>query len=247
MDILGYEIDIYLVMVVIAGIFVLSIMFLLGKSLVAGKPASKKAKRKTKPGAKSTEVPQDKLEEDPQEKPLPNQDAQQASGKLMEQSSEIASSPGKELVNAEKGAGTPAGADAGKTMPAVSRLWETTGANKEKETGAPGGTDAVKAEPVVTRLWETPEMKAEAEKAGITADMSKLLQPSTLKETEEEPKEDEESDGVMDIFGEEIADESGLTDLAAKLADIDLNDLKKLGNDVSQVLPKKNTPTANRR
>ncbi len=223
MDILGYEIDIYLVIVALAGIVVLSIMLLIGNSMKGKKPSSKKGKGERKQRDKrgeSLELSPAKNEGKPQqpEKLLPA-----SAGKPPEElrkpsvtnrpvaPNEIQSLLIKNTTDAEKSA--PAGTDTENKVTA----------DTEAAKSAPAGADAEKSTPPVTRLWGTETAQGAKE------------------ETEEEKQEKEEDTGggLMDVFGDEDVEDTGLSELAALLADIDVDTLKKLSSEVSQVLAKK--------
>ncbi len=191
MYILGYEIDIYLVLVVIAGIFVLSIIVMICSSMMPKKHVSKskkekkgrselietyQSKDKNKPQAKPQQYPQDKVPEGPQK---------ELSIKLSEESQNNSAIQTKNLPDTEK--------------------------------GTPDGADVVKSQSQLSRLWE----------------------PQNTQEAKEEPEVTESGDALMDVFSDtNDTEDPDLSDLAEGLVDVNLDTLKKLGEELSQVLSK---------
>lgn len=225
MNILGYEIDIYLVIVALAGIVVLSIMLLIGNSLKGKKTSSKNRKKERKQRDKRGKLPEmlpAKNESKPQqpEKLLlgsPNKLPEGSQNPLIANPlgtiSEIPGILSKETSGAEKSA--PAGTDAEKKVTA----------DTETVKSVPAGTDAEKSTAPVARLWDKEATQG----------------------AKEETEDKEKDRGLLDVFDEEDVVDTGLAELAGLLVDVDVDTLRKLSSEVSEVLTKRETGSQRRR
>ena len=219
MDILGYEIDIYVVIVVLAGIMVLSIMLLIGNSMKGKKPSSKNRKVERNQRDKRDKLPEISPDNNEAKPPHPEKLLPSPANKLPEElpkpsisktSNEIPGFP-VEMANAEKSAAT--GADTEKKITA----------DTEMTKNIPAGPDAEKNTAPVARPWDTEATQ------------------SVKEVSKEEAEENEKGGGLLDVFDEEDVEDTGLAELAGLLADIDVETLKKLSSEVSQVLASRET------
>lgn len=137
MDILGFEIDIYLIIVVIAIMLVLGIILVISKSMRTKKNVAKPKKEmkrnvklednfqddyKSKPQVKSQQLPQDTVPEEPKKEASVKPPA------------EFLNNPSLQIKNSsETEKGAPDGTDAEKSAPRLSPLWETETTQKAEE------------------------------------------------------------------------------------------------------------------
>lgn len=229
MDIVGYEIDIYLVIVALAGIVVLSIMLLIGNSLKGKKPSSiklKEERKKRDARTKLAEISPDKNENKSQQpgkllpgsqNKLPVEPQMTSIANRIEAAKESPGFLSKEITGTERSA--PAGTDAEKKVTA----------NTGEVKSAPAGTDAEKSTAPVARLWD------------------KEATQGAKEEPKEETEEKEKGGGLLDVFDEEDVVDTGLAELAGLLVDIDVDTLRKLSSEVSEVLTKRETGSQRRR
>jgi hypothetical protein len=239
MDVLGFEIDIYLVIVLVAVVFVMCIILLLSRFMTMKKPASKKGGKKkqgertgllpekphkqidTKPAEKAIPAPQDK----PLDRPPPEAAAKPEQKPAWEPTPETAAKP----------------FDASAVKLPVLQIQQVSGVGEESLTQKPPVPSVA---PSAGRTWETSELKDQAERTTGAPGMSRLWEPAATKETKEEEKEEpqkeEESDGIMDIFGDDEEENTELSQLAEGLNDVDLDTLMKLSSEVSEILPRSN-------
>jgi hypothetical protein len=243
MDFLNYEIDIYLVIVLIAVVFVAGTILLLSRITTAKKSASKKGKKKPKERAGLLpEKPRDLAGEKPLEKITPNPQEKSIEGPPLEAAAKLAQKP---ITEPTPGATAKPAEEPGK-MPLL-QIQRATDVKQAISAGKPAEHEAAAG---AGRAWETGEIKQQAENTGTAAPArSRLWEPEATKETEEEeekPEESKEEGSVMDIFSEEEEEDSELSELAANLNDVELDSLLKLGSEVSENLPRSN-PAKQRR
>jgi hypothetical protein len=223
MDIFGYEIDIYLVIAVTAGIFVFGIIYLMSAGTKKKKPAAAKKKqkvRKTVAREKQEVTPSAEFEQEPQP-----QLAQRPQFASLMKSSEA------QVAVAEEKPEEPSS-----PLPITARE-----AVQQKQFGE---VSEVKTNPAVSPILNAitadsvpAEMKGayqEQEAPAVTqVQASEIAQASESKQGEDE---DKESDPLDDIFSTDEEEDSEVASFAAALEDIDMGSIKKLSEELSGIL-----------
>jgi len=138
MDIFGCEIDIYLIIVVIAIILVLGIILAISKSMRTKKNISK-PKKEMKRNVKLKESSQDEFKIKPQVKSqqhpqdtVPEEAKKEA---IVKPPADLLNNPSLETKNSpETEKGTPDGTDTEKSAPRLSPLWKTETTQKVEES-----------------------------------------------------------------------------------------------------------------
>lgn len=241
MEILGYEINIYLVMVVIVGILVTTLILLIASQMGKRKPAGKtnrkiesKAENTTtlekRKSQKAISIKQPEKSVRPQlikpssksaEKDVTRKHVGETSDSLLENSSP--QSPGDPSNKpAEKPSQQQPGYSSGETVD-----MSTAVGSSATEESKGGGTSSL-----LFDAGQVAKIKSEGEKT-----------PEETKPPEETEESQEKKGGgsLMDIFEADDLEESEATALASLMTDVDLSTLSKLSEEMSQVLSKHKT------
>jgi len=231
MDILGYEIDIYLVIAATAAFFVFGIIYL----MISGsrkKPAKAKRQQKKEkaekilPKGTETEMSDDEFEQEPQLK-LPQRPQLAPPQKPPEESKAAdEEKPGESAIPS---------AVITKEEDQESQLVDSD-AEKAKSTAVPG----IKAVSDKNSEENTKEKTVEKDESSIQQIKASEIAPVTdekqEKDEDEDNDENKESDSLDDIFSMEEEEDSDTSNLAATLEEIDVSTLKKMTEELSQII-----------
>ena len=200
MDILGYEIDIYMVIAVTAGIFVFGIIYLMSGGLSKKKTTKAKKKLKKEKTVKmaTTEKQQAAaagFEEEPQQEPKKTMpvSATEAEQKKIAFEAVVADQEQEKFA----------------VSPIVNAVTAASIQEKAMEAGNEQETPAV--------------LKVQASEVAQDSD-------------EEQNDKGNEDNPLDDIFSMEEEEDSEMANLAASLEDIDVGAVKKLSEEISQML-----------
>ena len=240
MEILGYEINIYYVMVVIAGIFVTTIILFISshagtkrRTLSRNKRTINKSKQvgvKSNPTAEK-ELLNRRAERSvqpqlvkPQLKSLAKETGQPA--QLEEKPDEVFEKPEIQI------------GDKNEESLSEKTLEHTQSHSSNESADVATGLDRMPL-PVSAK---TAKIRA-VDAASLLSEVDKVAEKVAAKNDEpdkksEESEGSEKSGGLMDIFTDDVDEESDSKGLAALLTDVDLGTLNKLSEEMSQVLLK---------
>ena len=257
MEILGYEINIYMVMVVIVGIFVTTVILLIvshmGKKKVSGKnnrkiesKARNVATREKEKSQKAISAKQPEKSVRPQlikpivksaNKDVTKKDSCETTESPPENSSPLSTGDSSNKPE-EKNPKLP-GYSSGETVD----MSTAVGGSATEENTSGGAT---------SRLFDpgkNAETKSGGEKKPEDANLPESTEATAEAKSPEVPEEAQEKKGggsLMDIFEDEDLEESEATGLASLMTDVDLSTLSKLSEEISQVLSKHKTGTTRR-
>lgn len=226
MDILGYEIDIYLVIVALAGILVLSIMLLIGNSMKGKRTSPKKSKGERKQRAERGELSETQLAKDESKPQQPEKSLSASPDKPSKelQKPSITVTPNEISALLVKGT-----TDADKSAPAGTDIEKKVTADNEVTKSIPAGPDTEKSAVPMARLWDTEATQG-------------------AKEVSKGDVEGKEKDGgLLDVFADEDVEDNGLAELAGLLVDVDVDTLRKLSSEVSHILARREKGSQRRR
>ncbi len=257
MEILGYEINIYMVMVVIVGIFVTTVILLIASHMGKKKQSSKKNRKivsrasnnalqeKGKP-QKPISARQPEKSVRPQlikpsvksaNKDVTKQQSGETTDSPLENSSPL--STGDPSNKPEEKNSKQPGYSSGET---VDMSTAVGGSATEENTS--GGATSLLFDP-----GKNAETKSGGEKTPEDAKLPESTEATAEAKSPEVPEEAQEKKGggsLMDIFEDEDLEESEATGLASLMTDVDLSTLSKLSEEISQVLSKHKAGTTRR-
>lgn len=216
-----YEVGIYLLIIVVASACVFGIMWLLMRSMQPKRPKSRK--RAALAAVAAGQIPK-------QLPPASDEGGKVKKNKKEKKEKKKKTSKGEKLLELkdmpdnrllEHGKGSAAVAKPEKDIPAgsVEAVQKTSAAAGENNSQEAIGQDA----PPTVAAQEDGEMN-----------LPDLPSLDTLTDEEEEPKEEEID--LMSVFESEEAEDSATSDLAANLFDVDVQNIEKLGSEVSEFL-----------
>jgi hypothetical protein len=245
MEILGFEIDIYFVMVIIAGIFVTTMILFISSHIGTRKKSNKISKRSSiKPKQNRNKLnvtPEKELVNRPSEKSVQPQ-LSKPSGKPLEkgQHKQMDEQPDEVFIK-----------------PEIQLEHSNAGNLPDKPTKQVPSYSSNESIDMATAMGSIPAGSGDKQEGiHVLEASSLLLEPDKPIESKVETvvtdkneqaagnKEESEGEsgkgggGLMDIFTEDNEEESDATGLAALLTDVDLSTLNKLTEEMSQVLLK---------
>jgi hypothetical protein len=212
-----YEVGVYLVVIIVASICVFGIMWLLMKSMQPKRPKGRKrvAQAAVAAGKTPKQIPQESSETIKEKKNAKNK---------------------KEKNNKEKKSKSPKMGEekllALKDLPDNKLLPQGEASSSSKESQKPPKEPE---EHAAVDAQNNDQAKADAgdqENSEVT--LPDLPSMDTLTTEEEAPKEVELD--LMSVFQSEDAEDSSTSDLAANLFDVDVQNIEKLGSEVSEFL-----------
>ena len=257
MEILGYEINIYMVIVIVVGIFVTTVILLIashmGKKKVAGKNdikiGSKARNASTREKGKS------------QKAISANQPEKSVRPQLIRP---IVKSANKDVTKKNSGENTenplenssPLSTGDPSNKPEEKNSKQPGYSSRETvdmSTAVGGSATEENTSGGATSLLFDPGKNAETKSGGEKTPEDAKLPESTEATAEakspegtEEAQEKKGGGSLMDIFEDEDLEESESTGLASLMTDVDLSTLSKLSEEISQVLSKHKTGTTRR-
>jgi FtsZ-interacting cell division protein ZipA len=221
MYILGHELNIYLVMVIIAAIFVVTAILVMSSHMKTRKPVSGKKKSEMK-NKKGSPALQETLDDDLVDKSSQSKVSEKPSQKLQDK---IPNKP-------EGGPAVQVAAASGDPEKRKNDVSPSLGITTTAETK--GETD------------KTVETKVQAGETDKTVEIKVQAVKAEEVEEIEEVEKTAEDDGLMNVFDDDIVEDSAVSGLATLLADVDLDTLNKLSEEMSQVLLKNGSKTKRR-
>jgi hypothetical protein len=217
-----YEVGVYLVVIIVASICVFGIMWLLMKSMQPKRPKGRKrvALAAVAAGKAPKQIPQESSETVKEKKNAKNK-------KEKNKKEKKSKSPkmGKEELLALK------------DLPDNRLLpqGEASSSSKESQKDEMQKASKEPEEHATTDYQNTDQAQADAgdqENSEVT--LPDLPSMDTLTTEEEAPKEEELD--LMSVFQSEDTEDSSTSDLAANLFDVDVQNIEKLGSEVSEFL-----------
>ena len=212
-----YEVGVYLVIIIVACTCVFGIMWLLMKSMQPKRPKGRRrvALAAVAAGKAPKQIPQESSETVKEKKNVKNKKEKKSKvpknreDKLLE----LKELPDNRLLPQGKAAASPKGAQQDEQQKSSQEHQEKAAVDaKDNDQAEAGAGDQENAE---MTLPDLPSM-------------------DTLSSEEEAPKEEELD--LMSVFETEDAEDSSTSDLAANLFDVDVQNIEKLGSEVSEFL-----------
>ena len=207
-----YEVGVYLVVIIVASACVFGIMFLLMRSMSPKRPKRKRAVESQVKGGQVKKITEEKADKKDNDKKKNKKNRKPKKDELLE----LKELPANKLL--------PEGV-AGETNP----KGKSKAHNETNENGKSQAVQEASDQEINENKGE--EKPAEYQEMSITD----LPSMDTLFEGEEEASEKQELD-LMSVFETEDAEDSSTSDLAANLFDVDVQNIEKLGSEVSEYL-----------
>jgi hypothetical protein len=248
MEILGFEIDIYFVMVVIVGIFVTTMILFISSHIGTKKRANKSGKRSViKPKQnrnklnatsemESVSRPSEKSVQPQLSKPSGKPSGKEHHKQSDEEPAQVFEKPEIQLKDSNAGnlpdkpAKQAPSYSSNESIDMATAMGSIPAGSSDKQEGI----HLVDA----SSLLLEPDKPVEAKVENVVTDKNEQTAGNKEESKEESEGESGKGGGLMDIFTEDNEEESDSKGLAALLTDVDLSTLNKLTEEMSQVLLK---------